>query len=75
MSTNLFRRLRDLLPEPPLTVATVAATNADGTVTVTYPGGSQVRARGVGGVGSKVFLRSGIVEGEAPSLPTLVIDV
>lgn len=75
MTTNLYRQLRELLPEPALTVATVAATHSDGTVTVTYPGGSQQRVRGEGAVGTKVFVRAGVVEGEAPGLPSVTIEV
>lgn len=75
MTTNLYRQLRELLPEPALTVATVTATHTDGTVTVSYPGGSQQRVRGTGSVGAKVFVRAGQVEGDAPNLPNLVIDV
>lgn len=72
---NLYRQLRELLPEPTLTVATVAAAHTDGTVTVTYPGGSQQRVRGTGTVGVKVFVRAGQVEGQAPSLTAVTIEV
>lgn len=75
MSTNLYRQLRELLPEPALTVATMAATHADGTCTVTYPGGSQQRVRGEGTVGAKVFVRAGQIEGGAPSLASVTIEV
>lgn len=75
MTTNLYRQLRELLPEPALTVATVAAVHTDGTCTVAYPGGSQQRVRGTGAVGSKVFVRAGAIEGSAPDLPTVTIDV
>lgn len=75
MTTNLYRQLRELLPEPALTVATLAATHADGTCTVTYPGGSQQRVRGTGTPGGKVFVRAGQIEGPAPSLTSVTIDV
>ena len=75
MSMNLYRQLRELLPEPALTVATLAFVHADGTCTVTYPGGSQQRVRGEGTVGAKVFVRAGQVEGEAPSLTGVTIEV
>ena len=35
MSTNVFRQLLELLPQSPLTIATVAAVHGDGTSTVT----------------------------------------
>lgn len=73
--TNLFRQLKALLPEPALQVATVASVNADGTVTVTFPGGSQQRVRGTGTVSGKVFVRNGLVEGDAPNLPSVTLEV
>jgi hypothetical protein len=75
MQTNLYRALIDLLPQPTLQVATVTATHADGTVTVEYPGGSTQRVRGDATVGQKVFVREGAVEGVAPSLPVVEIEV
>ena len=75
MSLNLYRQLRELLPEPALTVATVAATHTDGTVTLTYPGGAQQRVRGEGTVGQNVFVRAGQVEGQAPNLDSVTIEV
>lgn len=75
MSLNLYRQLRELLPEPALTVATVATVHTDGTCTVTYPGGSQQRVRGTGAVAGKVFVRAGQIEGEAPSLTAVTIEV
>ena len=75
MSLNLYRQLRELLPEPALTVATVAATHTDGTVTVTYPGGAQQRVRGTATVEQNVFVRAGQVEGQAPDLASITIEV
>lgn len=75
MSLNLYRQLRELLPEPALTVATVATAHTDGTCTVTYPGGSQQRVRGDGTPGGKVFVRAGQIEGTAPSLASVTIEV
>ena len=75
MSLNLYRQLRELLPEPALTVATVASTHTDGTVTVTYPGGAQQRVRGDSTVGQNVFVRAGQVEGQAPNLDSVTIEV
>ena len=75
MSLNLYRQLRELLPEPALTVATVVAEHADGSTTVQYPGGSQQRVRGVADVGQRVFVRSGQIEGTAPALDSVTIEV
>ena len=76
MTTNLYRQLRELLPEPTLSVATVVAEHADGSTTVQYPGGSQQRVRGAGhAAGQSVFVRSGQIEGTAPALDSVTIEV
>ena len=72
---NLYRQLLDILPTEPLTVATVTFVHADGTVTVTYPGGGTQRVRGTATVGSAVFIRSGQIQGGAPELDFFTIEV
>lgn len=74
MSFNLYRRLRDLLPDAPLVVGSVVAVTASGAV-VQLPDGSQIAARGEASLGQKVFVRDGLIEGSAPSLPTVLIEV
>ena len=44
-STNIYRRLLELLPSEPTLTATIAVVHADGTATVTYPGGGTARLR------------------------------
>jgi len=75
MQTNIYRALRDLLPEPTLQVATVTALNTDGTVTVEHPGGGTQRVRGEAVVGTQVFVRAGVIEGEAPALTLVEIEI
>lgn len=77
MSTNLYRALRELLPEAPLQVATVIAVHASsGDSTVEWPGGNQQRMRGVGvTAGQLAFVRNGVIEGAAPALTLEVIEV
>lgn len=73
---NIWRRFRDLIPGDPLLVGTVASHNADGTSSITLPDGSLIRARGQGvAVASRAFVRAGVVEGEAPTLPVEVIEI
>ena len=74
MSRNLFKQLLDLMPDPPLQVGTVASVAGE-IVTITLPGGGTLRARGSATVGQRVFVRNGIIEGVAPSLPIELIDV
>ncbi len=72
---NVFKELIALLPSSPLLVGEVITVDT-GTVTVEYPGGGTQMARATGyAVGAKVFVRDGVVEGLAPSLPTLTLEV
>ena len=76
-TTNLYRALRDLLPESPLQVATVTAVHtATGDSTITWPGGSTQRVRGTSvSAGNQVFVRNGVIEGAAPALSLETIEV
>lgn len=74
--SNFYRALLELLPEAPLLVATVLSSNPDGTSTVQYPGGNTQRVRGTDGAAAgQVFVRNGIIEGPAPQLTALTIEV
>jgi hypothetical protein len=74
---NLYRALREILPQAPLTTAVVAAVDAARyTSVVTAPGGAQQTVRGADlSVGTRVFVRDGRIEGEAPNLSTTTIEV
>jgi hypothetical protein len=74
MQTNLYRALRELLPEPPLLSGEVTAVHSDGTATVQFPGGGTQRVRGTATVTDRVFVRNGVIEGEAPALTPLTIE-
>lgn len=74
--SNLFRRLRELLPEPAVQIATVLSVNADNTSTVEFPDGSRITVRGTSvAIGSPAFIRNGIVEGLAPAREAVVIEI
>jgi hypothetical protein len=74
MSSNPYRRLLALLPPKPLMLGTVTA--IDGAVaTLELPGGSQLSARGVAQVGDRVFVRDGLIEGQAPNLTYISAEV
>lgn len=76
-TTNLYRALRELMPDAPLQVATVASVNtAVGTSVIVWPGGQQQTARGSSvAAGSLAFVRDGLIEGAAPALEFLMIEV
>lgn len=74
MITNLWKRLRNLLPEPPLLAGEVVAAGTY-SVTVELPDGSRITARGSASVGQYVFVRDGRVEGIAPALTVVDIEI
>ncbi|EXI72703.1 MAG TPA: hypothetical protein PK440_07945 [Candidatus Accumulibacter phosphatis] len=71
---NLLRQFRSLIPDSPLLVGDVSAV-ANGILTIELPDGSYITARGAASVGQRVFVRSGLVEGLAPTLSYLEVDV
>ena len=72
--TNPYRLLKDILPDPRLEVGEVIAIS-DGIATIELPGGGTVQGRGSATVGQQVFVRDGVIEGEAPSLPVDLVEV
>lgn len=74
MTMNLFAQFKRLLPGQPLMVGTVISSGS-GAVLVELPGGDRLTVRGEADPGGKVFFRNGAVEGPAPALTTVLIDV
>ena len=74
MSFNPYKRLRDLFPSPRLQVGTVVAVGTDA-VTIELPDGARSRARGEVAVGDRVYVRDGVIEGPAPDLTIIEIEV
>ncbi len=74
MTTNLWKAFSDLAARPPLQVATVLSVSG-GIARVQFPGGGELLARGEAQVGEKVFVRDGVIEGAAPSLPLFQIEI
>lgn len=73
---NLFLRFSDLTGRALRTVGICVSTDpGSGECTIQYPGGSLARVRGVGTVGTRYFVRDNALDGEAPNLPTLEIEV
>ena len=73
-TTNLWKRLKQLLPEAPLLVGVVDSVDAYGAL-VLLPDGSLTAVRGAALVGDSVFIRAGLIEGPAPALTAVLIDV
>ena len=74
MSFNPYKRLRDLFPSPRLQVGTVVAVGTDA-VTIELPDGALTRARGEATLGARVYVRDGVIEGAAPALTVVEIEV
>lgn len=74
MSRNLFKAFKDVFPDAPLQVGTATAVDGDA-VTVTLPGGGVLQARGPATVGTQVWVRDGVIEGEAPTLAFIAIEI
>lgn len=77
MTINLYRALQDVLPKRPLQVAEVVLVNVgQNTSVVQSPGGSQQLVRGSEwALGVGVFVRDGVIEGEAPALSAVTIEI
>ena len=71
---NPWKALKALIASPSLQVGIVIAVDGD-VATVELPGGGKLNARGSATVAASVFVRDGVIEGEAPSLPVTVIDI
>lgn len=74
MLRNPLRQFLELLPARPQTVGDVVAING-GVATVELPGGAHVHARGTATVGDRVFVRDGLIEGQAPTLAYVESEV
>lgn len=72
--SNPFVKLLRLLPQYPLQVGTVSSMN-ETLANIELPGGNFIRARGTAAVGQTVFVRNGVIEGEAPALSVVEIEV
>jgi hypothetical protein len=73
--TNPYRALRQKLElDLPPQVGTVLSVEG-GIATLELPSGGITSARGDATVGEKVFFRNGAIEGTAPDLPDVIIEV
>jgi hypothetical protein len=73
---NIWRDFLGRLPSSPLYVVEVMAHNSDGTSTVAMPTGDEFIVRGQSvDVGQFAFVRDGAIEGEAPAVTPITLDV
>lgn len=71
---NLFKRFSDLTGRSLRTVGTCIASDY-GESTIQYPGGSRVQVQGTGTESTRYFVRDGKLDGEAPALAALTIEI
>ena len=71
---NLYQQFKAVFPDAPLFVGTVQAVSG-GVATEELPDGGVQRARGAAAIGAQVWVRDGVLEGEAPALPVAVVWV
>jgi hypothetical protein len=73
-STNPYVALLALLPSYPLQIATITAIDGD-VARLVLPGGGVLTARGTGAVADQVFVRDGVIEGQAPAMPFVQVEI
>lgn len=74
MAYNLYQRLRAIIPSPRVQVGTVASV-VPGRAIVTFPDGATLMVRGAAAHGDRVYVRDGVIEGPAPVLPVIEIEI
>lgn len=76
-TTNLYKRLRQLLPDEPVLTGEVSAAYSDGTALIDMPGNGQLRVRNPFGhqAGSRVYVQAQVITGDAPQLPYVLIEI
>ncbi len=72
--SNPYKRLRDLMAEPALDVGLVLSVESDG-ATVQLLTGGIVRVRGSAAAGTRVYVRTDVIVGPAPSLSGVEFEV
>jgi hypothetical protein len=72
---NIWRLFSDLLPNSPRLIGTVAVDHGDGTATITLLDGGVLRVKGSATAGQRVFVRDGRIEGDAPDLTQIQIEI
>ena len=71
---NLYKRFTDITGRPLKTVATCISTSF-GECVVQYPNGSVQTIREAGTIGHRYFIYDNRLDGEAPTLVSLTIEV
>ena len=74
--SRIWQEFKGLLPDTSIVVGQVTAHNADGTSTVEFPNGSELKVRGQGvSVGGYAFIKDGEIRGDAPARAPITLEV
>jgi len=71
---NLYKRFSDLTGRKLRTVAVCLSSSA-GESWMQYPGGGLAKVKGEGATGTLYFIFDGRLDGEAPALTALVVEI
>lgn len=71
---NLYKLFKSIVPDAPLLVGKAISIEGN-QVFIQLPGGAMVSVRGDAEIGKNYFIRDGVIEGEAPDLTPITIDV
>lgn len=74
LTNNVLKRLQKLTAPQPTAVGTVSSVSS-GVAVVTLMGGGTVQARGSATVGQRVFVTDGRIDGVAPTLTYVEVDI
>lgn len=76
-STNIYRRLRELLPDAPILTGEITALGLDKDAQVTLPGGGVITVRGAAGyiLGNRVYVQNAAILSTAADLPYELIEI
>lgn len=74
MSFNPYKVFKSLIPTYPRQIGVVIS-GGSGAFTIELAGGGTLNALGVASIGDQVYVRDGVIEGVAPTLPIELIEV
>lgn len=75
MSKNLYRRFSDVTGARKLRTVAVCLSSSAGESWMQYPGGGLAKVKGEGATGTLYFIFDGRLDGEAPALTALVVEI
>lgn len=74
---NFWQQFKDLIPSEPKLVGTIAASYGNSLYRVDLVGGGSVQATSNTDrlIGDKVYITGKVIDGKAPDLPDVVIEI